>query len=145
MEEIKVTNKEELENAVKEKQQNIVIVGEMAQIFIKSFEKKRKLKKAAKITAITGCGVSAVTIAAGIILAPATGGASAVLTVPAMAHAFAAVGAAEVSLTTAEVVVICGVLATALGCGTLVLKDMFKHYDIKIKSGETEVVLNRKN
>ena len=74
MEEIKVTNKEELENAVKEKQQNIVIVGEMAQIFIKSFEKKRKLKKAAKITAITGCGVSAVAIAAGIILAPATGG-----------------------------------------------------------------------
>ena len=39
MEEIKVTNKEELENTVKEKQQNIVIVGEMAQIFIKSFEK----------------------------------------------------------------------------------------------------------
>ncbi len=39
MEEIKVTTKEELENAVKEKQQNIVIVGEMAQIFIKSFEK----------------------------------------------------------------------------------------------------------
>ena len=145
MEEIKVTNKEELENAVKEKQQNIVIVGEMAQIFIKSFEKKRKLKKAAKITAITGCGVSALAIAAGIILAPATGGASAVLTVPAMAHAFATVGAVEVSLTTAEVVAICGVLAAALGCGTFLLKDIFKHYDIKIKSGETEVVLNRKN
>lgn len=145
MEEIKVTNKEELENAVKEKQQNIVIVGEMAQIFIKSFEKKRKLKKAAKITAITGCGVSAVAIAAGIILAPATGGASAVLTVPAMAHAFAAFGTVEVSLTTTEVFAVCGVLAAALGCGTLLLKDIFKHYDIKIKSGETEVALNRKN
>ena len=107
--------------------------------------KKTEIKKAAKITAITGCGVSAVAIAAGIILAPATGGDSAVLTVPAMAHAFATVGAVEVSLITAAVVVICGVLATALGCGTLVLKNMFKHYDIKIKSGETEVELTKKN
>jgi hypothetical protein len=111
---VTVTTKEELEKALKNKENEIFVEGEMAKKIIR----KQKVKKGALITG----GAS---VLAGLALLPFTGGASTI----AIAHGLT-VGA--VTISTTEVFVGAGLILSA---SSLLL---LKNYTIEFESNKTE-------
>lgn len=93
-----VQTKEQLEAAIKANESSIRIVGPMAQKYIRS----KKVRKAAKGGAVTGLIASAALLAA----APLTGGATAA---PAIGLAIG-----SVSISAAELAIICGFALAAM-------------------------------
>lgn len=135
---VTVRTKEELESAVKNKEDKIIIVGDLASKIIKAQKKKSVAKKVGIGTAIS----AGVVAAAGIVAAPVTGGASAVA---GLSYAVAAtVGGGGAALSTAEFIVgILGVLG-ALGITAGVINTIAKNYNVKVSVGSTTVECTKK-
>lgn len=135
---VTVSTKEELEKAVNNNVDKIIITGDMASKIIRS-QKKKSVAKKVGIGSAVAAGVAAV---AGIVAAPVTGGASAVAGVS-YAVATTATGTAVALSTTELIVSILGVLG-ALGIAAGVINSISKNYDVKISSGSTTVECTRK-
>ena len=112
---VTVTTKEELELALKNKEANILVKGDLA----KAMQKKRKIKKTA---IISGAGM----ILAGVALIPFTGGASITATVSGFSVATAA--GTTIAASTAEVAILSGL--AALGLGTICI-SLLKEYSFE--------------
>lgn len=140
---VTVRTKEELERAVKNREEKIIIRGPLASKIIQNKKKKSIAKKIGIGSAIG----SAVVTVAGIIAAPFTGGASAVagLSYATVSYAFATTaGGTAVALSTTEFIAgILGILG-ALGIAAGVVNIISKNYDIKIQAKSTAVVCTRK-
>lgn len=135
---VTVKTKEELERAVKDNEEKIIISGDLANKIIKKLQKKAVAKKLGIGSAILA-GAAAIV---GIVAAPVTGGASAVAGVSCLVATTA--GGATVTITTAEVIAgIFGILG-ALGITASVINTIAKHYDVKISNGSTTVECVRK-
>ena len=135
---ITVNTKEELEKAVNNNVERIIITGDMAERIIKA-QKKKSVAKKVGIGTVAAAGVAT---AAGIIAAPFTGGASAIAGVS-YAVATTASGTA-IALTTTELIAsILGVLG-ALGIAAGVVNTISKNYDVKVSAGSTTVECTRK-
>lgn len=124
---VTVTTKEELEKAVNDKVDEIIVVGELAE----------KLKKTQKMQNMSGAGLKALAVAASVaagavVTAPATGGLSSFA-------GFAAVGGAAV-MTGTSVVVIVAIVTT----GLVLLTAMYKDYDLMAECGDKKVVLKKR-
>lgn len=135
---VTVSTKEELEKAVNNNVDKIIITGDMASKIIRS-QKKKSVAKKVGIGSAVAAGVAAV---AGIVAAPVTGGASAVAGVS-YALATTATGTAVALSTTELIASILGVLG-ALGIAAGVINSISKNYDVKITSGSTTVECTRK-
>ena len=135
---VTVSTKEELEKAVNNNVDKIIITGDMASKIIRS-QKKKSVTKKVGIGSAVAAGVAAV---AGIVAAPVTGGASAVAGVS-YAVATTATGTAVALSTTELIASILGVLG-ALGIAAGVINSISKNYDVKISSGSTTVECTRK-
>lgn len=135
---VTVSTKEELEKAVNNNVDKIIITGDMASKIIRS-QKKKSVAKKVGIGSAVAAGVAAV---AGIVAAPVTGGASAVAGVS-YAVATTATGTAVALSTTELIASILGVLG-ALGIAAGVINSISKNYDVKISSGSTTVECTRK-
>lgn len=135
---LKVRTKEELEKAVNDNAKKIIITGNLATEIIKA----QKKKAAAKKVGIGGAVVAGLSIVGGIVLAPFTGGASAVAGVTSALTI--TVGGTTIALTTVEVIAgLVGVLG-ALGIAGGVINIITKNYAVDVSVGSTKVVLNRK-
>lgn len=110
-----VTTKEELEQALKNKEASILVKGELAAAM-------RKKKRRKKTAIFCGAGL----VLAGVALIPFTGGAS--LTASGIGLTVAA-GGTTVAATTAEVAIFAGVAALGLGAVSLAL---LKNYTFEI-------------
>ena len=115
---ITVTTKEELELALKNKETNILVKGDLAKVM----QKKRKIKKAA---VISGAGM----ILAGVALIPFTGGAS--ITATAVGFSVATAAGTTIAASTAEVAILSGL--AALGLGTICI-SLLKEYSFEYTS-----------
>lgn len=135
---VTVSTKEELEKAVNNNVDKIIITGDMASKIIRS-QKKKSVAKKVGIGSAVAAGVAAV---AGIVAATVTGGASAVAGVS-YALATTATGTAVALSTTELIASILGVLG-ALGIAAGVINSISKNYDVKISSGSTTVECTRK-
>ena len=135
---VTVSTKEELEKAVNNNVDKIIITGDMAGKIIRS-QKKKSVAKKVGIGSAVAAGVAAV---AGIVAAPITGGASAVAGVS-YAVATTATGTTVALSTTELIASILGVLG-ALGIAAGVINSISKNYDVKISSGSTTVECTRK-
>ena len=129
---ITVYNKQELQEALKNKGQKIRVEGSYANELAQKIHRKKKVSK----SVIVGGTVAAL---GGLVAAPFTGGASLAGT----AAGIAAMGitAGAVTLTTAELALILGVSASLLGYA------IHKNYKFKIKcdkNGGTVVELDPK-
>ena len=135
---VTVRTKEELESAVKNKEDKIIITGDLASKIIKAQKKKSVAKKVGIGSAIS----AGVVAAAGIVAAPATGGASAVA---GLSYAVATTaGGTAIALSTTEFIVgILGVLG-ALGITAGVINTIAKNYNVKVSAGSTTVECTRK-
>ncbi len=114
-----VKTKEELEKAMDNKEQNIVVQGELA-------EKLYKTRKIAKLS-----GWTLVAIAAALAAAPFTGGLSAA-SLTAVAGFTSITSAA--TLTGLEI----GVIVMAATIGLSIILALYKNYDVKIKRTEVD-------
>ena len=112
---VTVTTKEELELALKNKETNILVKGDLAKVM----QKKRKIKKTA---IISGAGM----MLAGVALIPFTGGASITATVSGFSVATAA--GTTIAASTAEVAILSGL--AALGLGTICI-SLLKEYSFE--------------
>lgn len=112
---VTVTTKEELKLALKNKETNILVKGDLAKVM----QKKRKIKKTA---IISGAGM----ILAGVALIPFTGGASITATVSGFSVATAA--GTTIAASTAEVAILSGL--AALGLGTICI-SLLKEYSFE--------------
>ena len=137
---ITVSTKDEFEKAVKNNAEKIIVKGALAQEIIKAQKKKDIGKKVGFGGAIAAGAAAAV----GIALAPVTAGASAVAgfaTAPAATATIAGIG---VTLSTAEVLAVCGTALGVLGIAASVINTLAKNYDVKINAGSTTVECTRK-
>ena len=99
---VTVSTKEELETAVKNNTDKIIITGDLAQKIISAQKKKSVAKK----VGIGGAVVAGLATVGGIMAAPITGGASAVA---GLSYAVATTaGGTAVALTTTELIAVCG-------------------------------------
>ena len=120
---VTVTTKDELENALKSKEPEILIKGEMAA----KIKRKHKLKRGALIGGIA-------TTAAGIILLPFTGGGSSGL----VAHGLTVTaGTVTVTMTAGELAILLGFASTVTSIALL------KGYALQVDGNI--VKLTRKN
>ena len=133
---VTVSTKDELESAVKNNAEKIIITGNLAKEIAKAQKKKSAAKKVGIGSAI-GAGVA---VAAGIVAAPFTAGASAV----AAGAVITTAGGTAVALSTAEV--IAGILGAlgALGIAAGTINSIAKNYNVKISAGSTTVECTRK-
>ncbi len=129
---VTVSTKEEFERAVNNNEDKIIVTGTMAQKIIDA----RKKKSAGKKIGIA----SVLAVGAGLALAPFTAGTSAV----AALATTSALTIGAVTLTTAEVIIICGTALAALGIAASVIDKLTKNYDVKITAGSTTVECIRK-
>lgn len=130
-----VTNKSELEKALKAKKFPIKIKGEYAIQLSKKYHTKKKVKK----TAMIGGAVTAIASAAAI---PFTGGGSAAgvaAGVSAMGLTLS-IGTATVAMTAGELAILCGF---ALGAGAIA-GGLLSSRKLTVKFGKTEVEINEK-
>ncbi|MCR5218981.1 hypothetical protein [Treponema sp.] len=133
-----VSTKEELETAVKNNTDKIIITGDLAQKII-SGQKKKSVAKKIGIGSMLAGGIAA---GIGMLAAPVTGGASAVAGVSYLVATTA--GGTAVALSTAEVIAgILGVLG-ALGIAAGVINTIAKNYDVKVSTDSTTVECTRK-
>lgn len=135
---VTVRTKEELESAAKNKEDKIIITGDLANKIIKAQKKKSVAKKIGIGSAIS----AGVVAAAGIVAAPVTGGASAVAGLY-YAVATTAGGTAIVLSTTEVIAVILGILG-ALGITAGVINTIAKNYNVKVSAGSVTVECTRK-
>lgn len=145
-----VRTKEELERAVNNNEEKIIIKGYLASKIIKRHKTKSIVKKAGIGGIVAGVGVIA-----GVVAAPFTGGASAVAGASHIVSSCAVTGISSFALTataggtaiavsTAEVIAgIAGVLG-ALGIAAGVVNTIAINYDIKISVKSTTVECTRK-
>ena len=136
---VTVSTKEELETAVKNNSDKIIITGDLAQKII-SAQKKKSVAKKVGIGSAIAAGVATVI---GLAAAPFTGGASAVAGVSYLVATTA--GGTVVALSTAEVIAVCATVLGALGIGASVINTISKNYDLKLCAGSTTVECTRKN
>lgn len=123
---VTVTTKEELERALKNKEANILIKGDLA----KKLHRKNKIKK----TAILSC---AGILFAAVALMPFTGSTS----LPASVRGFkATTDSTTVELSTAEVAILSGVAVLGLG---VICMALFKEYTFKY-TPDGSVILTHK-
>lgn len=135
---VTVSTKEELETAVKNNTDKIIITGDLAQKII-SGQKKKSVAKKVGIGSILAGGVAA---GIGILTAPVTGGASAIAGMSYLVATTA--GGTAVALSTTEVIAgILGVLG-ALGIAASVINTISKNYNIKVSAGATTVECTKK-
>ena len=135
---VTVSTKEELESAVKNNTDKIIITGDLAQKII-SAQKKKSVAKKVGIGGAVAAGVAAV---AGIVAAPVTGGISAAAGV---SYAVATTaGGAAVALSTTELIAVCGTVLGALGIAASVINTISKNYNVKVSAGSTTVECTRK-
>lgn len=135
---VKVSTKEELETAVKNNTDKIIITGDLAQKII-SAQKKKSVAKKVGIGSAVVAGLATV---GGIVAAPITGGASAVA---GLSYAVATTaGGTAVALTTTELVAVCGIVLGALGIAASVINTISKNYNVKVSAGSTTVECTRK-
>lgn len=125
---VTVTTKEELETALKNKEAKIVIQGEIANEFVKKYEKRKKAKKGAMIG---GIGLTAL----GLVLLPFSFGASSGVVASGLT---ATIGGATVVMTTAEVAIVMGVLG--VGVSTALLKN----YEVVVGKDYVEMTNKKK-
>jgi NCAIR mutase (PurE)-related protein len=113
---VTVTTKEELELALKNKEANILVKGDLAKVM----QKKKKIKKAAMFS---GAGM----ILAGVALIPFTGGASITATMSGFSIMTAA--GTTIAASTAEVAILSGLAALGLGsiCIALLKEYSFEY------------------
>lgn len=137
MQVVNVTTKDELERAVKNNTEKIVITGDLAKKII-SAQKKKSVAKKVGISSIV---LSAVAAVAGLAAAPLTGGASAVA---GASFATAALTGGGITLTTAEVAILVVGALGALGISVGIINIIAKNYNVKISAGSTTVELMRK-
>ena len=137
---VTVSTKEELETAVKNNADKIIITGDFAQKII-SAQKKKSVAKKVGIGSMLAGGVAA---GIGILTAPVTGGTSAVAGVSYLVATTTAAGGTAVALSTAEVIAgILGVLG-ALGIAAGVINTISKNYNVKVSAGTTTVECTKK-
>lgn len=135
---VTVSTKEELETAVKNNTDKIIITGDLAQKIISAQKKKSVAKK----VGIGGAVVAGLATVGGIMAAPITGGASAVA---GLSYAVATTaGGTAVALTTTELIAVCGTVLGALGIAAGVINTISKNYNVKVSAGETTVECTRK-
>lgn len=135
---VTVSTKEELETAVKNNTDKIIITGDLAQKIISAQKKKSVAKKAG----IGGAVVAGLATVGGIMAAPITGGASAVA---GLSYAVATTaGGTAVALTTTELIAVCGTVLGALGIAAGVINTISKNYNVKVSAGATTVECTRK-
>ena len=135
---VTVSTKEELETAVKNNTDKIIITGDLAQKII-SGQKKKSVAKKVGIGGVVGAGLATV---GGILAAPVTGGASAVA---GLSYAVATTaGGTAVALTTTELIAVCGTVLGALGIAAGVINTISKNYNVKVSAGATTVECTRK-
>lgn len=137
MQVVNVTTKDELERAVKNNTEKIVITGDLAKKII-STQKKKSVAKKVGISSIV---LSAVAAVAGLAAAPLTGGASAVA---GASFATVALTGGGITLTTAEVAILVVGALGALGISVGIINIIAKNYNVKISAGSTTVELMRK-
>ena len=141
---VTVRTKEELERAVKNREEKIIIQGPLASKIIQKNKKKSLAKKIGIGSAIG----SAVAVVAGIIAAPVTGGASAVagLSYATVSYAIATTaGGTAVALSTTEFIAgILGILG-ALGIAAGIVNIISKNYDVTINANSKSVECTRKS
>ena len=137
MQVVNVTTKDELERAVKNNTEKIVITGDLAKKII-STQKKKSVAKKVGISSIV---LSAVAAVAGLVAAPLTGGASAVASA---SFATVALTGGGITLTTAEVAILVVGALGALGISVGIINIIAKNYNVKISAGSTTVELMRK-
>lgn len=136
---VTVSTKEEFEKAVNNGVDKIIITGNLAQEIIKAQKKKDVGKKVGVAGAVTAVAAGI----AGVALAPVTAGAS-IAASGAVAHAVITVGAATVTLSTAEFIAgIAGVLGVA-GFATSIINTVAKNYNVKISAGGATVECTKK-
>lgn len=140
---VTVKTKEELERAVKNREEKIIIRGTLASKIIRN-QKKKSLAKKIGIGSAIG---SAVAVVAGIIAAPVTGGASAVAGVSYATVSYAiatTAGGTAVALSTTEFIAgILGILG-ALGIAAGIVNIISKNYDVTINANSKSVECTRK-
>lgn len=137
MQVVNVTTKDELERAVKNNTEKIVITGDLAKKII-SAQKKKSVAKKVGISSIV---LSAVAAVAGLAAAPLTGGASAVA---GASFATVALTGGGITLTTAEVAILVLGALGALGISAGIINIIAKNYNVKFSAGSTTVELTRK-
>ncbi len=137
MQVVNVTTKDELERAVKNNTEKIVITGDLAKKII-STQKKKSVAKKVGISSIV---LSAVAAVAGLAAAPLTGGASAVA---GASFATVALTGGGITLTTAEVAILVVGALGALGISVGIINIIAKNYNVKVSAGSTTVELTRK-
>lgn len=137
MQVVNVTTKDELERAVKNNTEKIVITGDLAKKII-SAQKKKSVAKKVGISSIV---LSAVAAVAGLAAAPLTGGASAVAVA---SFATVALTGGGITLTTAEVAILVLGALGALGISVGIINIIAKNYNVKFSAGSTTVELTRK-
>jgi len=125
---VTVFTKEELEKALKNKEAKIVIQGELANEFVKKFEKKKKAKKRVMVGGLC-------TAALGLILLPFSfGGSSGIVAQGLVVTA----GSVTVAMTTAEVAIVMGAL------GVVVSMAILRNYSIEVEPNGAVIMTNKK-
>lgn len=131
-----IGTKEELKNALENKEKEILCVGKVA----KAIRRKKKVKMAAKIGGIATFIGGTAAIVGGIAAAPFTGGVSltgAVAGASAIAGAGAALTISTITLSTTELAIICGTCLASLA--------IYKHYDVVFNpNGSVSLIANNK-
>lgn len=137
---VTVSTKDELENAVRNNVEKIIITGNLAKEIAKA-QKKKSVAKKVGIGSAIGAGVAVV---AGIAAAPFTGGVSAVAAATTASAVMTTAGGTAVALSTAEV--IAGILGAlgALGIAAGTINSIAKNYNVKVSAGSTSVECTRK-
>ena len=137
---VTVSTKDELENAVRNNAEKIIITGSLAKEIAKA-QKKKSVAKKVGIGSAIGAGVA---VAAGIAAAPFTAGASAVAAATTAGAVITTAGGTAVALSTTEL--IAGILGAlgALGIAAGTINSIVKNYNVKVSAGSTTVECTRK-
>lgn len=133
-----VTNKTELERALKAKQFPIKVTGNYAIQLSKKYHKTKKVKKAAIVGGVA-------TVIASAAALPFTGGASAAgvaagLSVAGFTAGAATLTAGAVTLTAGELAILCGFTLGMTG----IVGGLIANRKLKVKFGQTEVDISEK-
>lgn len=141
---VEISTNEELKEDMNKRMPKIALSGEIAE---KVFEQRKKAKRK-RITGGIVTGTLAVgAVVAGICLSPFTAGASAAAGGAFAAHALTITTAAgtTIAVSAAEIAILSGFVASALGCSVLIAKDLIKNYNIEIEKDGSKVYLSLKD
>lgn len=134
---VTVSTKDELESAVKNNAEKIIITGDLAKEIAKVQKKKSVAKK-------VGIGSAIGAVVAGIAAAPFTAGASAVAATATAGAVITTGGGTAIALSTAELIVVIAGALSALGIAAGTINSIAKNYNVKVSAGSTTVECTRK-